>query len=731
MDNAKSDEVHPQRLKKAVVVGLCIFVLALCGDLLGLFHPLDTAFFDLQTRVWRRDKAMPKDVVLVLIDEASLAAIEPISGRWPWRRDVFADAIDFLAACGARAIVFDILFTESAASAVDRMDPQDLALVRATAGAGNVTHACQLVQDDPDELKQTLVEELPPYWRGDKYKLEKDQGARPLYTTGYWPFAALGKAAAGIGVTSFSPDSDGVFRRAELLFKYQHTNLPALALVPLLDLFPHGALALTHDALSMRMPSLTQSVPLDRAGTCWVNLYGRYTAFSFSGVYLSAMRLRQGDLTDLPVQPDQFKDKVVFIGASAAGVEDLKTTALGRQTPGVLLHASVYANLSTHDLLQPAPRPTSAVLLLLAVVATAGAIFFSRRLAVQILATLAVLAGVGGLGTLLFRQGWMIDVAPAMSAVSATYVAAFTWISFATGKEKRKIRNVLGQYVSPAILSSVLTDHKEAFLSAEVGRRRLLSLMFSDIRGFTSIAENLPEERVVALLNGYLGAMVDVIFTHAGTLDKFIGDAILAFWGAPIVDAAHALRAVCCALEMQKALSRLNEQNVRAGLPLLRMGIGIHTGEVILGNIGSRKKLDYTVIGDGVNLTSRLEALTKTYHCPVLISEHTYAAVRSRVCCRVVDKVQVQGKQQAIVIYEAMERMESADALLFKISDLTQEAYGLYCRRRFGQAADVYREILRFKPTDGLSPLFIDRCNQYEQVPPAPTWAGECVFDHK
>jgi adenylate cyclase len=731
-DIPKSDKNQPKRHKKVAIVGLSIFVLVLIGDFLGVFHSFDTGLFDLQTRVWRRDKAMPQDVVLILIDEASLSAMEPISGRWPWRRDIFADVIDFLTASGARKIVFDILFTESSSADAARLDPQDAALVSATAGSGHVVHACQLVQDSPDKLRQKLAEKLPSSWNINQYKIVEDHGKRKLYNTAYWPFAALRSAAAGIGVTSFSPDADGVFRRAELFFRYQNADVPALALVPLLDPKQPTTFTFTPDALMVGgAPGLPNAIPLDEASDYWVNLYGRYTAFSFSGVYLSLLRMRQGDLTHMPVQPDQFKNKIVFIGASAAGVEDLKTTALGRQTPGVLLHASIYSNLVTNDMLHHAPGWAKNVMLLLAVMATAAAVFYYRHPGTQVLLTMGVFMVVAMVGTLLFRLGWLIAVAPTLCAVCGTYIAAQTWISFATGQEKRKIRNILGQYVSPAILSSVLANHKEALLNAEVGQRRLLTLQFSDIRGFTSIAELLPEEQVVALLNGYLGSMVDVIFSYQGTLDKFIGDAILAFWGAPIMDQDHAFKAVCCALDMQKALASLNDKNIQAGLPLLRTGLGIHTDEVILGNIGSCKKLDYTVIGDGVNLASRLESLTKTYRCPILISAPTYAAVRSRICCRVVDKVQVKGKQRSIMIYEALARMETADAPILKMARLTDEAHSYYCHRRFSQAAAAYRAILALKPTDGLSPVFVDRCNQYVQAPPAPAWEGECVYDHK
>jgi adenylate cyclase len=328
-------------------------------------------------------------------------------------------------------------------------------------------------------------------------------------------------------------------------------------------------------------------------------------------------------------------------------------------------------------------------------------------------------------------MGWLIKGIVPVFGVLSTYLTAFTWISFTAGKEKRKIRNVLGQYVSPAILSSVLTDRKNAFLDAEVGQRKVLTIQFSDLRGFTSIAEQYPVEQVVGMLNDYLASMVDVIFEYQGTLDKFIGDAILAFWGAPIVDDAHAYKAVCCALDMHRTLKHLNKRKRIDGFPDFKSGFGIHTGEVILGNIGSRKKLDYTVIGDGVNLASRLESLTKQYQCPIILSEQTYEFVRAGVCCRIVDKVKVKGKDRCTAIYEAVDRMETVDAGTRQIVELTNEGFEHYCNRQFAHAAACYRSILQIKTADGLSRKFLDRCINYEQSPPPLSWEGECVLDQK
>lgn len=721
-------------LKQAVFIAVPVFLVIMAVQLSGYFNSFENDIFDTQTRLWRKDATLPSDVVLILIDEASLSAMEPLTGRWPWRRDVWADLIEYLTLGGARTIVFDVLFTELSSAHRDGLNPADQRLVQATQNADQVIHACQIVKEDTqiqmvegdDVIPPVVVSKYTPYFTNSAKIL-----SHPIHTTAYWPFRALCQTVDDIGVASFLPDDDGGYRRAELIFPLQSDIIPSLSLSAVLKQLQDVEIDVREHQLDIHSATMQRQIPLDEQHRYWVNLYGVYEAFSFSGVYASLMQLRQGELSNLKVHPDTFANKVVFIGASAAGVEDLKTTGLEKLTPGVLLHASVYGNIMTNDMLKHAPKPVNLFLLILAIAATALTIFLSRNIWIQLMGVVIVFGGVGTFCLFSFPAGWLVKSVPPVLGVVATYLTAFTWISFSTGKEKRKIKNVLGQYVSPAILTSVLTDHKSAFLDAEVGQRKVLTIQFSDLRGFTSISEKYPVEKVVALLNDYLANMVDVIFDYQGTLDKFIGDAILAFWGAPVEDPEHAYKAVCSALDMQMALDRLNQKNQSADAPQLASGFGIHTGEVILGNIGSQKKLDYTVIGDGVNLASRLESLTKKYHCPIIFTQETFQAVKSRICCRVVDKVQVKGKEQAAQIYHAMGRMDDTDDTIQRIAALTTEGFHLYCQRQFSQSAAVYQKILELNPSDGLSRLFVDRCNRYAQTPPPPSWEGECVLDHK
>ena len=289
---------------------------------------------------------------------------------------------------------------------------------------------------------------------------------------------------------------------------------------------------------------------------------------------------------------------------------------------------------------------------------------------------------------------------------------------------------MLAQYVSPAVLASVV-DKYEDYLKAEIGSKEKVSILFADIRGFTSLSETLTAEKTVEMLNTYFSAMTEVIFSYHGTIDKFIGDAIMAFWGAPLPFKEHAKNAVMAAMKMHDKLSEVNQTLMEKGFDSVHIGIGINTGEVILGNIGSDRKLDYTVIGDNVNLASRLEGLTKQYGCGIIISEFTYAQIKDHIPCRIVDMVRVKGKQHPIKIYTPIICPASAadqpkvEAQL--LSDKTQTAFNYYLSRRWQQALQHYQDL----PEDNIRTIFMQRCRQYLQMEPPIQWNGVYTLTEK
>ncbi|MBU1172381.1 MAG: adenylate/guanylate cyclase domain-containing protein [Proteobacteria bacterium] len=725
-----------QKRLHALLMAFLISVAALYADLSGLFESFERKTIDMRTRLCRVDTHLPDDIVIVLIDDSSLQALNDIAGRWPWPRYIHADLIDYLAQSGAESIIMDIMFFENQINekqTEQELDPNDARLAQATLDAGNVIHAIEISNDFPDEYNTTLLDKPLPQSMVQQFAFPCETDL-PLSESNvcYLPFEQLLMASAGLGVVSFSADEDGINRSEQLLFDYQDHFFPTHALSPILRKWNiDSAVIEKNQARLVRKNKDDLLIPLENNNEYYVNMYGHYNTFSYSGVIESLMKLQAGITDNLMVPPDEFAGKIVYVGASASATHDLKNTSMGNHMPGVFLHASICGNILTRDYLIFSGFFTNALCIVPLLFFCVFSILFMKKIYFQIYLPLGLALLYAALAVMVFKYNRVIHMAIPLSSMFLAYFLSFTYISFTEGKEKRKVKNILGQYVSPAMLTQVLENSKDEYLKAEVGSKEYLTVFFSDIRDFTSISEKYPVERVVETLNAYLSKMVDIIFDNNGTLDKFIGDAIVAFWGAPVRFDDHPRKAVLSALEMIKALGELNKENQRKGLPELKIGIGIHTDHVILGNIGSRKKLDYTVIGDGVNLTSRLEGLTKNYGCPILISQPCFDHIKDTICCRMADHVQVKGKDEPISIYHVLGPYETIDPWTKSLADKTDRAFDLYCKGQFQEAKQIYTDILLTDPDDSLIQIFSRRCDDFIEQPPGEGWVGCFVHTTK
>ncbi|HEX8154249.1 MAG TPA: adenylate/guanylate cyclase domain-containing protein, partial [Thermoanaerobaculia bacterium] len=564
-------------------------------------------------------------------------ALSELYGRPPYPRDAWARVIDELRRGGASVIAFDILFGEENPA----FPESDRAFAEALKGSPAILGAMTTPQAGSNAVDATKLWQV----RGANKDARNAIGPHPMFG-----------AAAGIGSIRLAEQSG----HSSTVHSY-----------PLVDRVPGGwmpSLALESARLALhadRNATLTKRtfafggrrVPVDDDLEMLIrwNALEKPGALNYAWVpvdrlILASLQREEGtNAAELAQFGAQFKDKIVIVGYTAAGLFDLRATPLSAKGAGIEIHANALDNLLSADFnrLAPAAATLPAIVLLgaitgVAVGATRGQVGAAIIAIVLVAATLA-------LGYLAMMRGWIVPTFAAAAAIALTYVV-ITVISFvAEQRQSAVLRTTFGRYVSPQILEHVLAHPEKVQLG---GERRDLTILFSDIRGFTSISEASEPEEVVEMLNEYLTRMVEILLSHRGTLDKFIGDAVMGFWNAPAPDPDHARDAVLCAIEMVQETARLRARWEAEGKAALRIGVGINTGEAVVGNIGAERVFGYTVIGDAVNLASRLEGTNKEFGTEIIVSEFTHARMGEGFDTVSLGEVKVKGKENAVKIYQ-------------------------------------------------------------------------------
>jgi adenylate cyclase len=683
----------------------------------SIFKRFELWSFDARAQSVRADKLISDKVAVVLIDESSLKALEPAYGHFPWPRSAYADLLDFLSVGKPRAVVFDLLFSERHLDATrTRISQDDLSFINATEHHPYVVLAAQLFPDETLKfMKDSQVPELPKRFVG-RYGIKSNLSSRADNNSYVIPIPGLWQAAAGIGIVNIPPDMDGVYRQVPLYQRYGDRVYPSLSIAPLIRLGRNTSLS----------DNARQWLNPDNHTNYLVNMYGKRHPYSISGLLSSWSNLQNGEVEKMLVNPMEFKDKYVFIGASAVGLDDIKSTAVSQITPGVMIHASVLSNLLSNDILKRVPSIYTLVLGILLALFASIFILYGQRWVLGYLLPVASLAVYVYAAFELFAHNYVVSIVEPVLLVLFSILLGSGYKAVTEGRDRRRVKHMFSQYVSSAVLDELLLKYQD-HISAGDGTRQQVTILFSDIRGFTSFSENLPPEKVVELLNIYLGEMSSIIMRDGGTIDKFIGDAIMAFWGAPVISDDHADKAVTACLEMIEALYEVNRRLEEKGFEPLKVGIGLHTGYAILGNIGSENKLDYTVIGDTVNLASRVEGLTKQYGCPILLTEDTCDALSYQVPLAIIDAVKVKGKNIPIKLYAPPTGrdgriLDKAEAEM-EIS-LIEQGFNYYLNKNWPAALSCYTKV----QNPILADKYINRCQHYMEAPPESDWDG--VFVH-
>ncbi len=628
----------------AAGIGALAAVLAGAFGLLGLVQTIELKTYDLRVAATARPLASAENIVLVWIDDDSIRRMEPLVGRWPWPRLVHATAIDYLSAAGAKVIAYDILFPERdirkfmVGDVEWTGDESDAALVESTRKAGNVVHAAEASSDELNDPTRAIAENLDAPALNVRIPSPGCIQVRPLLRP---PFAALAQASRGIGHTLFTIDPDGPVRRIAPVVQVGERTIPSLALATTM-----AAGAVVNAEARLDGGQCASLVPW-RGPALNANGHPTFTSYSFYDVFYSQQQILEG-LTP-GIDPALFKDRIVVIGGNGQGLKEVFTTPFpAGEINGPEVHASVIDGLLAGRAIAPVAPWVGIALTIAPALLVAAIGLFTNAWGTGV-ASLLVLGATAWFSVAQFAGGTWIPMTVPSLAVVLAFVGDLAWKYVVEGREKRQVKKLFSRYVSKDVYDQLVADPSLAALG---GARRHMTVLFSDVRGFTAMSEQGSPEQVVAQLNQYFSRMVSVVFEHRGTVDKFVGDMVMALYGAPLDDHDHAEHAMQTALAMAKALGELNAEWQSQGRPTLDIGIGINTGEMVAGNIGSDTIMSYTVIGDAVNLGARLESLNKDYGTRIIISEATRSRLKGRYDIHPLGDVIVKGKSKPVAIFE-------------------------------------------------------------------------------
>ncbi len=725
------------------IISLCLLFIFSLNSLGYLNLPgiagLENKAYDLRVNLARLDQPDPR-IVIIDIDEASLKSI----GRWPWNRAIMAKLVDILYDYYyIQVLGFDILFAEpdrssglpvllSLAQGPLRKDQQfqefleqyapeldyDSLFARALQDK-DVVLGFFFRNNAPAESENLNLGSLPMPLP-TKNRIENLDSL--LHPTGYGANLAIFQQAAQQGgfVDNPSISTDGIIRKVPVIQSYQHQLYGsfALAMVRALYGFPPVELVLDemHTLVGLQVEELF--IPTTSSGELFVPYRGKYPSYT----YVSA-----SDVLEKKVDPEILDGALVLMGTTATGLLDMRATPVGSVYPGVEIHANAISGILDQTLLSQPPgiqeldffQHLFIGLILL---------FALPRLKLINSLILGVLLMAVTLGTNYYFWQELHVVLPLVSVlvfIALNFTLHFAYGYFVEDYNKRKLSHLFGQYVPPALVEEMSRNNAQVSLEGET---RELTILFSDIRGFTSLSEQLEPQQLTRLMNQYLTVMTQIILDNRGTIDKYIGDAIMAFWGAPLADPEHASHAMQAAMDMRNAMPEINAQFRQQGFPEISIGIGLNTGMVNVGNMGSEFRMAYTVLGDDVNLASRLESITKQYKVDLIVSESTRRKAPEWLY-QELDLVKVVGKNIPIAIYHPIARQKDINEIQQKEMYLFKLAIKLYRQQKWQDAKTILEDLLSVANNTFLYQLYLDRILAFQHDPPGQSWDG--VFEAK
>ena len=739
MKNMFLRSAHALSSRRSIGLSLLVVLLAIRVWDPRPLEELRLRSFDFFQTTSPRDSAV-RPVVIVDIDESSLSAF----GQWPWPRTILADLLTRLYEWQAAAIAFDVIFPEPDRSSLNEavkhfrdLDddtrgrllhlPSNDEVFAQAIGRGNVVlgqaginafHPRSL-EKPPETAFATVGPDPSPYLIAFPYILRN--------------LPKLEQAAVGHGLISIRTERDGMVRRVPIVMQAEDKIVPALTLDLLRVATGSSTIMIRTDESgiqSVAVPGL--ELPTDRNGRIWV----------YFGPHDKARFVSAKDVVEGNVAPERFAGKLVLVGTSAIGLLDVKTTPVLSAMPGVEVHAQLLEAALTNSLLV---APSYAIVVEMIGALIGGGVLALLAPAASVLmlfasAALAAAAFVAASWILFSRYQMLFDATFPLIATLSVYMSMVLMGYFREQLDRRRIRSAFAQYLSPTLVEQLANSPQRLVLG---GEERVITVLFSDVRGFTTIAETYKDNPhgLTTLMNRFLTPLTNAIMARNGTIDKYMGDAVMAFWNAPLDDPAHESDACHAALDMLERVDALNQEREREAstsgtrfVPI-KIGIGINTGRCTVGNMGSDLRFQYTVMGDSVNLASRLEGQTKAYGLPILIGSRTAAAVAAQFALFEIDSIRVKGKTEAEVIYAIVGRADVAASPEFRsLQDHWAMLRVCYRKQDWTGALkmiDLCRCECERLGLVGLIDAYADRIRRLEQRSPTPEWDGVFTAETK
>ncbi|MDR2597629.1 MAG: adenylate/guanylate cyclase domain-containing protein [Treponema sp.] len=764
-----------------LIITVLVFAVISCLHLLGVFHFLEYKSYDFRVRFWANSiySRPSDDIVLIVIDQDSIDWAQSERGwGWPWPRQAYAEIVSYMNLADAKSVAFDIIFSEPSFYRNAKQDEiidnmiSNLETAQSITGEGQRREAGRLYMNIINNLQSLSAREddasfvnashdfgrvvqsvvfssqtgnasswpdlEKPLFQPENFGSLLEKFNVNINVKGQFPISGLRESSGALGSVTGIPDSDGIYRRIKPFTMFDGKAVPGLSAASLL--VSGKGNKIRYDEKSGFLQWEDIFIPVDKDGSALLRFRGdldRYIPYKASAILRSLEAVKKGEEPSLSLP--NFQNTHVFVGVYAQGLFDIFSTPISSLYPGVGCHVTMLDNMLSGDFIRESGEWLNMLILLAVVAVVVLFAMFSSRILLSLSGTIFIVAAVIAVSFAAFQWGGIwVPMVTFLAGIFTSFTTVMLYNYATEGRQKQFIKSAFSQYLSPKVIEQIIHDPSQLKLGGET---REMTAIFTDVRSFSTISEALGDPaRLVELLNFYLTRMSNIVLDNQGTIDKYEGDAIIAFFGAPIHMENHASLACRAVVKMKKAETEVNREALANGLvtpkvmeALAAKGIisgvddprplftrlGVNTGYMVVGNMGTPNKMDYTIMGNAVNLAARLEGVNKQYDTGgILISEYTREHIGDEFILRPLSRVRVVGINTPLRLYELLDIASEAPPELFDMVKSWEQAFGFYEKRDFLAAQNIFQTIYFRNNADLAAKKYLNRCAKYAASPP-------------